>query len=92
MRAARSDAPGSGLRLGLDARRTLAGGSQVTMTPEGGTMTGSMTVTVVAGTGDFAGRVGVGTFTQNSALPAPPKPPPPPGAAPSRPARPSQSP
>lgn len=58
---------------------TLAGGNHVTMTPDGGTMTGSMTVTVVAGTGDFAGRVGGGTFTQNSTLPAPPKPPLPPG-------------
>jgi hypothetical protein len=58
---------------------TLSGANHVAMSPDGGTMTGTMTVTVVAGTGDFAGRVGSGTFTQNQTLPAPPKPPAPPG-------------
>lgn len=54
---------------------TLEGSNRTSIGPEGGTMTGTMTVSVVAGTGAFAGKVGSGTFTQSQQIAAPPGPP-----------------
>lgn len=54
---------------------TLEGSNRTTMSLDGGSMTASTTVSVVAGTGAFAGKVGSGTFTQSQQLAAPPGPP-----------------
>jgi hypothetical protein len=50
---------------------TLEGSNRTTMSPDGGSMTGSQDVSVVAGTGVFAGKVGSGTFSQSQQLAAP---------------------
>lgn len=64
---------------------TLEGSSRTSIGPEGGSMTGTMVVSVVAGTGAFAGKVGSGTFTESQRIAAPPGPPsmpPPPSGQP----------
>lgn len=56
---------------------TFEGSSRTSVGPDGGTMTGTLTVTVVAGTGAFAGKVGSGTFSQSQQIAPPPSGPPP---------------